>query len=65
MARREKRFVIYSESMGLSSAKIIMDRKTGVHYLFFSDGSSGGLTPLLDRNGQVVVQELYDDEEDL
>jgi hypothetical protein len=32
-----------------------MDRYTGVHYLYFSDGSAGGLTPLLDKDGKPVV----------
>ena len=49
MARKEKRFVVYNESMGMSSVKILMDKLTGVHYLYFFDGCSGGLTALLDK----------------
>lgn len=60
MAKKEKRFTVYSESSGLSSMKIILDTRTGVQYLFFSDGSSGGLTPLLDREGKPTVQKLED-----
>ncbi len=55
MFGKEKRFVIHSEAMGLGQAKIIMDRMTGVHYLFFSDGSAGGITPLLGSDGKPVV----------
>lgn len=55
MARREKRFIVYTEGMGLGQVKILMDRCTGVHYLYFSDGSAGGLTPLLDKDGKPVV----------
>ena len=58
MAKKEKRFVVYSESLGLCSAKIIMDTKTGAHYLFFNDGSAGGLTALLDSNGKPIIQML-------
>jgi len=61
MARKEKRFVVHTESMGLGQAKVLMDRITGVHYLFYSDGSAGGLTPLLDKDGRPIVQKLNDD----
>jgi len=63
MAKKEKRFVVHSESMGLSQVKILMDQKTGVHYLFFSDGSAGGITPLLDKDGTPFVQKLPNDGE--
>lgn len=58
MARKEKRFVIYSEGSGLSSVKIIMDKLTGVHYLFFEDGYAGGLTALLDKDGKPFIQPM-------
>jgi len=60
MAKKDQRFVVYTESMGFSHAKIILDRKTGVHYLFFFDGSAGGLTPLLGRDGRPIVQDVDD-----
>lgn len=53
---KEKRFVVYTEAMGLGSVKILMDRVTGVHYLYFCDGCSGGLTPLLDSEGKPIVE---------
>lgn len=64
MARKEKRFVVYTEAMGLGQVKILMDKVTGVHYLFFNDGSAGGLTPLLDRDGKPVIQKLPGGEDD-
>lgn len=33
----------------------IVDAKTGVHYLYVKTGDSGGVTPLLDSEGKVVV----------
>ncbi len=63
MFGREKRFVVHTEAMGFGQAKILMDRLTGVHYLFYSDGSSGGMTPLLDSDGNVVIQQLSEDDE--
>jgi len=62
MARREKRFVVHSEGMGLSSIKIIMDKLTGVHYLYYFDGSAGGLTVLLDKDGKPFIQPVADDD---
>ena len=35
--------------------EIWVDRVTGVNYLYHEDGYSGGLTPLLDRDGKPVV----------
>ncbi len=39
----------------LASTSILVDRETGVNYLFVQGGYSGGLTPLLNRDGTVVV----------
>ena len=64
MFGREKRFVIYSEGMGLGQIKILMDRVTGVHYLFYSDGSAGGITPLLNSSGEPVVEGFASDDDD-
>ena len=57
MAKKEERFVrIYSENMG--SEAILVDRLTGVHYLFVQSGYAGGLTPLLDRDGKPIVSPI-------
>ena len=51
---KDKRFErIYSQSMG--STEILVDRETGVNYLFHSSGHAGGLTVLLDREGKPVI----------
>lgn len=51
---KEKRFEkIYSQSMG--STEILVDKETGVNYLFHSSGYAGGLTVLLDREGKPVI----------
>lgn len=50
-----KRFdVLYKEGT-LSGVKIIVDMETGVNYLFSWDGYAGGITPLLDKDGSVVI----------
>lgn len=55
MAKTEDRFVkVYSQ--GISNvSEIWVDKNTGVNYLFHASGYAGGLTPLLNRNGEPVV----------
>ena len=44
------------DSMGLmTEARVIIDRETGVTYLYVACGYGGGLTPLLDENGKPIV----------
>lgn len=62
--KKVKRFVkIYSQDMG--TTMILVDTKTGVNYLWHSEGYGGGMVPLLDRDGKVVVSHLPLEEEDL
>ena len=57
MAKKEERFIrIHSEAMG--GRMILVDKVTGVNYLFVSSGYAGGLTPLLDREGKPVITPL-------
>ncbi|MDW0111473.1 DUF6440 family protein [Sporosarcina aquimarina] len=53
--KENKRFVIIHQEGKFSGCKIWVDTMTGVHYLYSWDGYSGGMTPLLDENGNVVV----------
>jgi hypothetical protein len=42
--------------MGLvKEIDIIIDKETGVNYLFAQHGYAGGITPLLDKNGKPVI----------
>ena len=49
--------------------RIIVDKETGVNYLYVSSGTGGGLTPLLDVDGKPIIrkpkvgEELYDIDE--
>lgn len=57
---KEKRFEkVYSQGMG--STVILVDKETGINYLFHSSGYAGGLTPLLDREGKTVVTTIKND----
>ena len=51
---KEKRFEkVYSQGAG--SIQIIVDKETGVNYLYHSSGYSGGLTVLVDKDGKPIV----------
>lgn len=52
MAKRFKK--IYKQG-AVCVTEIWLDTETGVNYLYHEDGYSGGLTPLLDRDGKIVV----------
>ena len=58
MAKKENRFIkVYSQGGGFSgpATYILVDRQTGVNYLYAQSGYAGGLTPLLNRDGTPVV----------
>ena len=44
------------ESVGImTEATVIVDKETGVNYLFVHRGHGGGLTPLLDAEGKPII----------
>lgn len=58
MAKQEERFEkVYeqSESLGTSRLEIWVDKVTGVNYIYRKDGYSGGLTVMVDADGNPVV----------
>ena len=59
MAKKEKRFVIKEEqSLTWGSVQVLLDTRTGVNYLVtMGMGGVSGITPLLDSNGKVVVDD--------
>ncbi len=50
-----KRFDVVYKQGKLDVIEILVDRQTGVNYIFRTNGYAGGITPLLDENGNVVV----------
>lgn len=62
MAKKDERFVaVYKKSTFGTETRVLVDRETGVHYLFYGmQGAGGGLTPLLDREGRPVVTEVWE-----
>jgi len=62
MAKKQERFIrVHSENMG--AEQIVVDRLTGVNYLFVANGYAGGLTVLLNRDGTPVVTPVPREEE--
>ena len=44
------------EGLGLmTDAVVVVDKETGVNYLFVQRGYGGGLTPLLDADGKPII----------
>ena len=55
MSKKDRFEVIYQET-GLKSEKtILVDKETGINYLFVANGFGGGLTPLLDKDGKPII----------
>lgn len=60
--RQEDRFkLLYKDGGQLKDEglrQIIVDTETGVNYLVWKSGYAGGITPLLDAEGNVVITHL-------
>ena len=58
MSKLERFEVILKEGNSLTDAgqiMVLMDKETGVQYLWVKSGYSGGLTALLDADGKPLV----------
>jgi hypothetical protein len=59
MSKKDERFEILekegSQLKDKGLIQIIIDKQTGVNYLWVHSGYAGGLTPLLDENGNPIV----------
>ncbi|MDE6092637.1 MAG: hypothetical protein K2F73_04590 [Ruminococcus sp.] len=57
--KKAKRFVVKEEQgLGFGAVQVIVDTVTGVNYLNTLGNGTGGLTPLLDDKGNVVIDEI-------
>ena len=45
---------VYTQG-AINVTEIWVDRETGVNYMYHCAGQSGGLTPLLDRDGNPII----------
>lgn len=55
--RYDERFVVKNTEGNAFGIKriVLIDRATGVNYLYVQSGYSGGLTPLYDADGKILV----------
>ena len=62
--KKRERFIKRLVQAGVTkTTKILVDRETGVKYLFHHTGYAGGLTPLPDREGKPIVTTEFDKED--
>ena len=54
-----KRFKRTYSQGTMNVMEIWVDKETGVNYVFHVSGYSGGMTPLLDREGKPVISNIY------
>lgn len=53
---KDKRFVITQQNTGFSMSQyVLVDKQTGVNYLYVASGYSGGLTVLVDAMGNPII----------
>ena len=57
MAKDQRFEIVYSQGT-ITVTEIWVDKETGVNYLYHASGYSGGLTPLLDREGKPVISPI-------
>ena len=54
MGKNDRFEQVYSQGT-MNVMEIWVDRETGVNYVFHASGYAGGMTPLLDRDGKLVI----------
>ena len=65
MAEKQKRFVtVYKQTTFNTNTRVLVDKETGVNYLFFHESYGGGLTVLLDSEGKPIVTPIEEEKED-
>lgn len=58
LQQKKKRFRVEEEErLGFSDIQIVVDTQTGVRYILVSGASGMSITPLLDREGNVIAED--------
>ena len=61
--KKDKRFIIkQTQGSFMVSQYILVDKQTGVNYLYAASGYSGGLTVLVDAMGNPIVTPITEEE---
>ncbi|MBR4953852.1 MAG: xylan 1,4-beta-xylosidase [Oscillospiraceae bacterium] len=62
MANSDRFKVVSTQRLGINNViSILQDTETGVNYLYNQCGYSGGLTPLVNRDGTPIVTSTYEE----
>ena len=61
----KERFIKTYSQGKLNVSEIWVDKKTGVNYLYHCSGYSGGMTVLLDKNGQPIITPIKEYDNDM
>ena len=67
MTKKENRFIkVYSQGGGFTGPGfyVLVDKQTGVNYVYASGGYGGGLTALLNPDGTPVITPVPEEEEE-
>ena len=60
--KKSKRFLITEQQGGFSTSQyVLVDRETGVNYLYACSGYSGGMTVLLDAMGKPIITPIIEE----
>lgn len=63
MAEKQKRFVtVYTQTTFNTNTRVLVDKETGVNYLFFLQSYGGGLTVLVDADGKPIVTPIEEED---
>ena len=57
MPKNQRFEVIYLQGT-ITATEFWLDREIGVNYLYHAAGYSGGLTPLLNSNGNPIISKI-------
>ncbi len=57
MNKNERFEKVYSQG-AVNIMEIWIDKETGVNYVFHASGYSGGMTPLLDKDGKPIISPI-------
>lgn len=61
--KKDKRFIVKESQSGFSMSQyVLVDKQTGVNYLYVASGYGGGLTVLVDAMGNPVVTPVTEEE---
>ncbi len=61
--KKDKRFIVTESQSGFTQSQyVLVDKLTGVNYLYVASGYSGGLTVLVDAMGNPIVTPVTEEE---